>query len=84
MALLLERACSWARPGGVVPINQAMIAAEVTPERRGLAMGSGAELGCHLYSSSFVAPVLLVAFATAYGWHDAFFLAGIQGSLRRC
>src|SRR5204862_501686 len=28
---------------------------------------------------SFVAPVLLVSFAAAYGWREAFYLAGVPG-----
>jgi predicted MFS family arabinose efflux permease len=63
-----------------MPISQAMIAAEVAPERRGLAMGVTQNFGSNLLGS-FVAPVLLVAFATAYGWRNAFFLAGIPGIL---
>ena len=69
-----------AAEGGIMPISQAMIAAEVTPERRGLAMGVTQNFGSNLLGS-FVAPVLLVAFATAYGWRSAFFLAGIPGIL---
>jgi MFS transporter, ACS family, hexuronate transporter len=46
--------------------------------KRGLAMGIMQNFGSNLLGS-FAAPVLLVAFATAYGWHKAFFLAGIPG-----
>ena len=42
-----------------MPISQAMIAAEVTPEQRGLAMGVTQNFGSNLLGS-FVAPVLLV------------------------
>jgi ACS family hexuronate transporter-like MFS transporter len=41
-------------------------------------MGVMQNFGSNLLGS-FVAPVLLVAFATAYGWHRAFYLAGIPG-----
>jgi predicted MFS family arabinose efflux permease len=41
-------------------------------------MGVTQNFGSNLLGS-FVAPVLLVAFATAYGWRHAFFLAGIPG-----
>ena len=64
--------------GGVMPISQSMIAAEVSRSHRGLAMGVTQNFGSNLLGS-FVAPVALVAFATAYGWRDAFFLAGIPG-----
>jgi ACS family hexuronate transporter-like MFS transporter len=78
LALLGARLLMGAAEGGIMPISQAMIAAEVTPERRGLAMGVTQNFGSNLLGS-FVAPVLLVAFATAYGWRNAFFLAGIPG-----
>jgi predicted MFS family arabinose efflux permease len=78
LAMLGARLLMGAAEGGIMPISQAMIAAEVTPERRGLAMGVTQNFGSNLLGS-FVAPVLLVAFATAYGWRNAFFLAGIPG-----
>ncbi|MEJ0043432.1 MAG: MFS transporter [Rhizomicrobium sp.] len=53
--------------GGVAPISQSMTALAVAPERRGLAMGIMQNLGSNLFGSIF-APVLLVMFATAYGW----------------
>jgi len=64
--------------GGVAPISQAMIAAAVPHERRGLAQGVMQNLGSNLLGS-FLAPVLLVWFAKTLGWHNAFFLAGIPG-----
>jgi ACS family hexuronate transporter-like MFS transporter len=64
--------------GGIMPISQTMIAAEVSAERRGLAMGVAQNFGSNLLGS-FAAPVLLVAFAAAFSWRHAFFLAGIPG-----
>jgi predicted MFS family arabinose efflux permease len=64
--------------GGVAPISQSITALAVSPARRGLAMGVMQNFGSNLLGS-FAAPVLLVAFATAYGWHKTFFLAGIPG-----
>lgn len=64
--------------GGVAPISQSMIAATVPDERRGLAMGVMQNLGSNLLGS-FLAPVMLVWFATKLGWHNAFFIAGIPG-----
>jgi ACS family hexuronate transporter-like MFS transporter len=64
--------------GGVNPISQSITALAVPPERRGLAMGVMQNFGSNLLGS-FVAPVLLVGFATAWGWQRAFFLAGIPG-----
>jgi len=64
--------------GGIMPISQSMIATAVKPEQRGLAMGVTQNFGSNLLGS-FVAPVALVAFATAFGWRHAFFLAGVPG-----
>lgn len=64
--------------GGVMPVSQSLIASEVSPRHRGLAMGVTQGFGSSLLGS-FVAPVVLVGFATAYGWREAFFLAGAPG-----
>lgn len=64
--------------GGVLPISQSLTASEVSPERRGLAMGITQNLGSNLLGST-VAPLLLVAIAAAVGWRSAFFVAGIPG-----
>lgn len=64
--------------GGVLPISQSLTADQVSPERRGLAMGVMQNFGSNLLGS-FAAPVLLVTFATAFGWRHAFFLAGVPG-----
>jgi ACS family hexuronate transporter-like MFS transporter len=66
--------------GGIMPISQSLIASEVEPQHRGLGMGVAQNFGSNLLGS-FVAPVLLVAFATTFGWRHAFFLAGIPGLL---
>lgn len=78
-ALLLgARLLMGAAEGGVMPISHAMVASEVSVERRGLAQGIAQNFGSNLLGS-FVAPVLLVSFAAAYGWRQAFYLAGIPG-----
>jgi ACS family hexuronate transporter-like MFS transporter len=66
--------------GGIMPISQSLIATEVDPRHRGLAMGVTQNFGSNLFGS-FVAPVLLVSFAAAFGWRHAFFLAGAPGLL---
>jgi predicted MFS family arabinose efflux permease len=66
--------------GGVMPVSQSLIASEVSPRHRGLAMGVAQGFGSSLFGS-FVAPVVLVAFATWFGWRQAFFLAGAPGLL---
>lgn len=64
--------------GGVMPISHAMVASEVSPKYRGLAQGVAQNFGSNLLGS-FVAPVVLVALAEAYGWRSAFYIAGIPG-----
>lgn len=66
--------------GGIMPISQSLIATEVAHKHRGAAMGFAQGFGSSLMGS-FVAPVVLVAFATAYGWREAFYLAGVPGLL---
>ena len=79
VTLLAARALMGIAEGGVMPIAQAIIATEVRPEHRGLAMGVTQNFGSNLLGS-FVAPLALTAFATAFGgWRHAFFLAGIPG-----
>jgi MFS transporter, ACS family, hexuronate transporter len=64
--------------GGIMPLSQSLIASEVAPRHRGLAMGVTQNFGSNLFGS-FAAPVLLVAFAKAFGWRHAFFLAAVPG-----
>src|SRR6185312_12219541 len=76
--LLATRLLMGVAEGGIMPISQSLIATEVDPRHRGLAMGVAQGLGSSLLGS-FVAPVMLVAFAEAFGWRHAFFLAGAPG-----
>jgi predicted MFS family arabinose efflux permease len=78
LAMLGARLLMGVAEGGFMPICQAMIAAEVKPEHRGLAMGVTQNFGSNLLGS-FVAPVVLVTFAVDYSWRHAFFLAGAPG-----
>jgi ACS family hexuronate transporter-like MFS transporter len=64
--------------GGVMPISHAMVAAEVSPERRGLAQGIAQNLGSSLLGST-LAPLVLVPIALAWGWRNAFFVAAVPG-----
>jgi MFS family permease len=78
-ALLIgARLLMGAAEGGVMPISHAMVASEVDPKRRGLAQGVAQNLGSNILGS-FAAPVVLVAFAEAFGWREAFYLAGVPG-----
>jgi predicted MFS family arabinose efflux permease len=64
--------------GGVMPISHAMVAAEVSPNQRALAMGVTQNVGSSLLGST-VAPLVLVPVALAWGWRNAFFLAAGPG-----
>lgn len=64
--------------GGVMPISHAMVAAEVSPRWRALAMGVTQNVGSSLLGST-VAPLVLVPVALAWGWRHAFFLAAAPG-----
>ncbi|QZH75902.1 MAG: MFS transporter [Erythrobacter sp.] len=76
--LFAARLLMGAAEGGVMPISHAMVASEVNPERRGLAQGVAQNLGSNLLGS-FLAPVVLVWFATQYSWREAFYLAAVPG-----
>ena len=78
LMLLATRLLMGLAEGGIMPVSQALIASEVSPRHRGLAMGVAQGFGSSLMGS-FVAPVALVAFATALGWREAFYLAGVPG-----
>ena len=64
--------------GGIMPLSQSLIAADVDARHRGLAMGVAQGFGSS-FMGSFVAPVVLVGFAQAFGWRHAFFIAGAPG-----
>jgi predicted MFS family arabinose efflux permease len=76
--MLGARLLMGAAEGGIMPISQSLIATDVDARHRGLAMGVAQGFGSSLLGS-FVAPVMLVAFATTFGWRHAFFLAGVPG-----
>ena len=78
--MLASRLLMGLAEGGIMPLSQSLIATQVDARRRGLAMGIAQGLGSSLMGS-FVAPVVLVAFASALGWRHAFFLAGAPGLL---
>jgi predicted MFS family arabinose efflux permease len=80
MMMLMTRLLMGLAEGGIMPLSQSLLAAQVDPRRRGLAMGIAQGFGSSLMGS-FVAPVLLVAFAEGFGWRHAFFLAGAPGVL---
>lgn len=80
LVLLGTRLLMGVAEGPVLPISQALTAAEVPPAHRGLAMGMMQNFGSNLLGA-FAAPIVLIAFAETFGWRHAFFLAGVPGLL---
>ena len=78
--LLAVRALVGLAEGPVIPVAQAIMAEESSPPRRGLNMGLVQNFGSQLVGS-FISPLLLVAVATAYSWHAAFYFAGVPALL---
>jgi MFS transporter, ACS family, hexuronate transporter len=76
--LLVTRLLMGLAEGGVMPISQALVSAEVDPARRGLAMGVAQNFGANLLSN-FLGPIVVVGFGLAFGWRRAFYLAAIPG-----
>jgi MFS transporter, ACS family, hexuronate transporter len=80
LMLLAARMVMGAAEGPLMPISQSFAAAESSPERRGLNMGFVQNFGSNLFGS-FVAPLVIVALANAFGWRRSFFLAALPGLL---
>jgi MFS family permease len=64
--------------GPFLPICLAILLAVTAPKRRGLNAGITQNVFGSVMGTA-LAPILLVALATAYSWHAAFFVAGIPG-----
>jgi predicted MFS family arabinose efflux permease len=80
LVLLSARMIMGAAEGPLMPISQSFAAAESSPARRGLNMGFVQNFGSNLFGS-FVAPLVIVALASAFGWRTSFFLAAAPGLL---
>ena len=76
--LLLSRILMGLSEGPILPVAQSLVALESSESRRGLNMGFMQNFGSNLLGS-FVAPIVLVWLAEAYGWRNAFYLAGVPG-----
>lgn len=75
--LLLARILMGFSEGPVLPLAQSLMADASTEKRRGFNMG----LMQSFVSSvlAMMAPIVLVALATNFGWRKAFFIAGVPG-----
>src|SRR5690606_37524394 len=80
IALLCARMQVVIAEGGIMPITQTLIAADVAPERRGLAHGIAQNAGANLLAN-FLGPIVVVAIALALGWRNAFLIVAIPGFL---
>lgn len=76
--LILSRLLMGFFEGPTLPLIQSFIAKEASPHRAGLNMGILQSFGSTLFGF-LIAPILLVALATQYGWRSTFFMAGIPG-----
>lgn len=76
--LLAARLVMGAVEGPFLPICLAILTAVTAQQRRGLNAGI-IQNGFGSLIGTTLAPLLLVALATAYSWHAAFFVAGVPG-----
>jgi MFS transporter, ACS family, hexuronate transporter len=76
--LLAARLVMGAVEGPFLPICLAILMAVTAPKRRGLNAGITQNVFGSVIGTA-LAPIVLVALATAYSWHAAFFVAGIPG-----
>jgi MFS transporter, ACS family, hexuronate transporter len=78
VALMAARMLMGIAEGGIMPITQTLIAADVAPERRGLAHGIAQNVGAN-FLANFLGPIVVVAIAVAVGWRNAFMIVAIPG-----
>jgi MFS family permease len=76
--LLAARLVMGAVEGPFLPICLAILMAVTAPKRRGLNAGITQNVFGSVIGTA-LAPIVLVALATTYSWHAAFFVAGIPG-----
>jgi len=76
--LLVARIIMGFAEGPVLPLAHSIMVSASAEKRRGFNMGFMQSFGSNLLGT-MLAPVVLVALATNYGWRNAFFIAGIPG-----
>lgn len=77
VTLLAARALMGLAEGGLPPLTFHIVNSEVAAERRGLAMGLTSTIG--LQAIPLLGPLIVVGIGTAYGWREAFWVAGVPG-----
>ena len=75
--LLLARIIMGFAEGPVLPLAQSIMVDASTEKRRGFNMGFMQSFVSNVLA--MLAPIVLVALATNFGWRNAFFIAGIPG-----
>ena len=78
LSLLGARLLMGLAEGGIMPISQTLIAAEVAHERRGLAQGLTQNFGANLIGN-FLGPIVIVWIGANYGWREAFYVCAVPG-----
>ncbi|WP_428911545.1 MFS transporter [Niallia sp. Krafla_26] len=76
--LLILRLLMGVLEGPITPITQSILAVESSEKRRGFNMGFTMNTGNAVFGS-LLAPLIIVALATAFDWHTAFYLTIIPG-----
>lgn len=77
LTLLAARALMGLAEGGLPPLTFHIVSSEVATEKRGLAVGLTSTIG--LQGVPLLGPLIIVGVATAYGWREAFWVAGVPG-----
>lgn len=76
--LVLARVLLGLAEGPVVPLTQALMAAESAPTRRGFNMGAMQICGGFLIGAA-LGPIVTTALAESFGWRTAFFASALPG-----
>ena len=77
LTLLAARALMGLAEGGLPPLTFHIVNSEVATEKLGLAVGLTSTIG--LQAIPLLGPLIIVGIGTAYGWREAFWVAGIPG-----
>jgi len=77
LTLLAARALMGLAEGGLPPLTFHIVNSEVATEKRGLAVGLTSTIG--LQAIPLLGPLIIVGVGTAYGWREAFWVAGLPG-----
>jgi MFS family permease len=77
LTLLAARALMGLAEGGLPPLTFHIVNSEVAAAKRGLAVGLTSTIG--LQAIPLLGPLIIVGIGTAYGWREAFWVAGVPG-----